>query len=379
MHTTMTLGILLAGTALWGWSAQEGLGDSRGAPESGLVPAPLGTVEDQVAGGMSAEEVGRWVAALGSEDLEARLSAYEELVEAGRGREAVRAQIEAWARERADLELAWTARLLLRELEHCEVRAEDRSARHGGGLMPLRGPHGIDPFDWDLTEELFGSVGRHLPQLEDLFVSPGQALPQGGFSQSQGFSLQSGPDGVKVEMREMVDGEEKVKTYEAESMEALLKAYPELKEHIQAGSTLESPFGALEPFSGDLLDPFGGLPRVGIGGGGGHSWFDVASPSPRTDRLGVRVLETDAGLEVVHVLRGSLGAALGLRIGDRIVALNDVSIHSVADVKRALAARKPDQDVRVEVLEAGGNQALRSWSPPASEATDNSGNLKPVF
>lgn len=49
-------------------------------------------------------------------DLPAREQAYDELVALARGHTAIRATVEAWARESASLELAWTSRLVMREL-----------------------------------------------------------------------------------------------------------------------------------------------------------------------------------------------------------------------------------------------------------------------
>lgn len=49
-------------------------------------------------------------------DLAARERAYDELVALARGHTAIRATVEAWGRESSSLELAWTSRLVMREL-----------------------------------------------------------------------------------------------------------------------------------------------------------------------------------------------------------------------------------------------------------------------
>jgi hypothetical protein len=175
-------------------------------------------------------------------------------------------------------------------------------------------------------------------------------------SQSEGFSMQLGPDGVRVEVREEVNGEEQTKTYEAESLEALLETYPELKDRVDAGGGLRLGLRGQGLSVPDRLRGLDDLPM-------------------RTDRLGVQVREpgafsrtvpglaSDTGLEVVGVLPGSLGEALGLSEGDVVVLLNGRTIHGIADVKTALAERLEGEGVEVEVIGRDDQTRTRRWEP----------------
>ena len=60
------------------------------------------------------------------------------------------------------------------------------------------------------------------------------ALLQGGLgsSQSSSVSVQESPEGIRVEVTEIVDGEESVQVYEGSDRESLLETYPELEPHL---------------------------------------------------------------------------------------------------------------------------------------------------
>ena len=322
MKIAATLAALSAVTLLWAAPAQQALSP---VPEP-LAPIPSADDFDGAA----------WAEALRSSDLSERKKAYESvLAEAGR-RADVHEVVKGWAADESNVELAWTAQLMLRELD----------ADPPGSLRTFRSPRwNASPFPGfgprDLFEELdslfdFGPATpfKTLPQIKDLFLE-GQ-----GSSRSEGLSIEAGPDGVKVELRELVDGKEEVKTYEAESMDALLEAHPELKDRI----------GGLR-----------GLRQV----------------EPRTDLLGIRMLPPDArrapvegvreglGLEVVEVVPGTLADFLGLEVGDVVVSINGVEISSAEDVKRVLAEREKDAPVEVDVVSADEKNWTRTWKPAA--------------
>lgn len=325
-----------------------------------------------------------WARDLRAPELETRRRAYEEALAGAARSPGVRETVENWAAGE-DLELAWTAQLLLREL--------DRSGSGGGALRgPWHRGFGAGPFRWrglDTTEpeELFR-------QLDSLFEAPlggflfedwpggrwrsrgvdphgGLGGPSGvpdphdpgslwssGGSSSQGLSLQMGPDGVRVEVRESEDGNEKVRTYEAESMDALLEAHPELRDRLGEGP------GNADGFRGLLRRPFmdGGRPPVSL------------QPSQlRTDRLGVQVSPVEeGGLRVMGILPGSLGEALGLELGSVLTKINGVAIEGVEDVLRMLGQRSEDAPVEVEARGVDGERTLHRWEPEL----DSGGNRR---
>jgi hypothetical protein len=179
---------------------------------------------------------------LAQPDLDRRMAAFDETV-ARLGDPAVRAEVERLA-QRSD-ELGWTARLLLRDAR--------RPAAVGGLPRGLGG----------------------LPRIQDLFDSqpwpgfPGSGgWPVGGSSSSSSsVQVEQGPDGVRVEVHTSENGQESVRVYEGESLEALKRENPELEEAMGGSLRLEfqgSPFGG-SLLDLDLFDRLGGRAPFGPG------------------------------------------------------------------------------------------------------------------
>jgi hypothetical protein len=350
MNTPLTLSLLLATAALGARPAQEA-----------LTPVDSSLSQQGLPGARS-YDMGALAESLRSDDLAERHRAYEEALGAARDEPGVREVVEGWSRDTNRLELAWTAQLMLRELD-----TVPRRRARGVDRFPFGGPQALPGLDEDLfgpswMDDLFGDLERLMgPGHGGLVPIPNQGLAPGSGSRSEGFQLQLGPDGVRVEVREEVDGEEQTKTYEAESLEALLETYPELKDRVSSGRG----FGFALP--GQRL-PGRGLLR------------GLEDLPMRTDRLGVQVREPgafrrtvpglaeDTGLEVVGVLPGSLGEALGLTDGDVVVLLNGRTIRGVADVKSALAERLEGEGVEVEVIGRDEKTRTLRWAPPAKSS-----------
>jgi len=87
--------------------------------------------------------------------------------------------------------------------------------------------------------------------------------------------------------------------------------------------------------------------------------------------LGVSLLETPlppdwaawagtpAGFLVTSVVAGSPADEAGLLIGDLIVALDGVALHSAGQLSQALASVRPDQAVEVGLIRGGRPQTVR--------------------
>lgn len=194
-------------------------------------------------------------------DLDARMECFDELREAAaRDRDARRA-METISKDGADPDLAFLARLALREPARAAGRSGSPFARRPRTLTP-RGGVSIDPFGGSSIFEIFendpffrGGIGGGLRggdpfedmrrqfeemrrQHEDMRKRVlGGASPFGpGTGRSIGsssMSFEMTPDGVKVTITED-DGSGPVeKVYEAPSKEALLEAHPELRERIR--------------------------------------------------------------------------------------------------------------------------------------------------
>ncbi len=286
-----------------------------------------------------------WRQKLASKDLSARENDFDALVTRAAQSDAARANLETWSRDESALEFAWTCRLALRE-------AKARAAR----VDPMRSME--DPFE-QLRQRMFGSHSGADPfgdfLLLDPFARGGQGLldpfssmptgqdGSGIHAESEGFSMESGPDGVKVHVKKNVNGEMRDEEYSAKSIEELLAAHPELSSHIGgAGTGLQ--FG------------FQGLHAGGLAPG-----------EPRTDILGVTVpAEPESGstgLRIKSVVPGTLAAELGLKPGQVLVSINGRAIKTRDDISGALRDRTAAAALEVEVRDAEGKLTTKNWTP----------------
>ena len=296
-----------------------------------------------------------WEQRLTDPDLDRRLGAFEELSRRASREPGAREQLEAWAAGGSG-ELAWTARLLLRELE-----SRGHSRRHA-------------PFGGDLFDDLFGGQGpgsgfrdlhmhfgdpfaeleERMRELERNFgrsFGPGAGAPpffgppQGGGapgmrSSGRSVNVEVQPDGVRVRIREMRDGEEHVEEYEADSIEALLEQHPELE-------------GSIGSMRTQRVDPRQSAPRRGaLGAQRPMLGIEFTPLDPeRAVELGV---EAGVGLEVRSVLPGSLAERLGLVAGDVVIELAGRPLRDAADVRAALASQLEGSATTAKAIGADG-------------------------
>jgi len=320
-----------------------------------------------------------WKQKLSDADLDRRENAFSELVQRAREDRDLRKAVEQWSKSNAAPELAWSARMALREL-----RSAGR-ARAGGPGDPQRPGSEFDDLRrrFDELEQHFGGMDSTFEDLRARMDSMLHTLPQvpgpqgsGNTQQFQGYTLRIDPDGVTLESTENVDGNGQKKTYKAKDMEELLQNYPELRDKIGSGDGF-----SLHGWPGQN----GFFLRQGQPG---TDWFRNPRPSqqPPTDVLGIYSqkltpeqakeleLEPEQGLRVERVEPGTIAQILGIRRGDTIVELDGQPIYSTDDVRKILKERKADQDLNVKLIGEGSKEArtLR-WSPAAPQP----GNLPP--
>jgi len=269
-----------------------------------------------------------WREALTQLDLKARVGAFDRAVDAARQDATLRDSFQAWAADSTQGELAWTAHLVLH-------LAKDPRGTDPFGSQFFRHPSlpglGEDPFE---------------PFLQGLMPGFGGLQNQGFQSQGQSFSMETGPDGIKVRVESTGPNGDETQEYGAESLDALETTHPEL---FDAGG----PLGSLR---------VGTLAPGGVFGGGLAPV--PSSGPPRTDVLGVMVREDDAGgLLVQRVLPGTIAAGVGLVPGDRITSVRGQHVERVADVKAALSGRAADEEVAVEWIDAGRQPRSATWKP----------------
>jgi hypothetical protein len=327
-----------------------------------------------------------WKKRLGAADFDERVRAFDELAGlAGRNGDARKA-LEAWSKDNQDSELAWTSRLLLREV--------DRSPRHAFGPRGMAGRGGMGGnFDFDDFSRRFDDLDSMFGDLRSQWGDMLGTLPApaaGSKSSSQSMSLQVGPDGVTCEVTENVDGKEQKHTYTAGSIDELLEAHPELRDHL-GGTGFQvfgRPHGSVHIFPRGLS---GSSPRPSTGG---EDLFDQdtdapdANGEPPTDRLGIQCrpvgkdratelgLSDGVGLSVEDVLPGTIAGLLGLRRGDVVIEVDGATIHGTEDVKKALQDRAANADVSVVVVGGDGHKRTLNWKPKPAEVKGQKAEAK---
>ncbi len=350
-----------------------------------------------------------WKKKLSTNDLAQREKAFAELVDLARRDSDARKAVESWADDK-DSELAWTSRLLRREIDRSPdmFRVDPFHGGQWGG--PGSGPgggrgnrgqlYGFQPgqnfggFDWDDFSRRFDDLDSMFGDLREEWGNMLKNMPSpsgDAKSSTKSFNLQSGPDGVTCKVTEEVDGKKVEHTYQAKSMEELLDAHPELRDNFgnEMGNGQFRWFQG-SPGGGVLIHPRGGmlLPRAD-----GSRSFRLddgtdADGNPRTDQLGISCrqvpreranelgLDAGAGLEVMGVVPGSIASLLGLREGDVVSEINGTTIQSTDDVKKALADRSKDGEVAVVVLGQDGDRRTMTWKPKAGDASEKPSGKK---
>lgn len=311
----------------------------------------------------SGDTLDTWRVRLADADLSLREQHFERLIEAARGDPKLQAALAEWAADSANGELAWTARLALREL-----------ASGPYSWLGLRGtahPYFALPFDFDSpfdAERWLDELDSSWRRFDPSATIPAPQAPGSGQSSAESFSLRLAPDGVKVEVQRNVDGKEEVQTYEAESLEQLLEAHPELRGKLEVGGQAFSEDGL-----GNALRRWGlrVIPRRSDA----TSPFGRADAGVRTDILGVVVqpLSTDAaqsagqdpivGLRIERVEPGTIASSMGLQRGHVLIELNGNPIRTRDDITNELKKRAADAALEAVVIDRWGQKRAHTWKP----------------
>jgi hypothetical protein len=338
---------------------------SASAPANGLV-----RVHAQSSGAPNTPDVAAWKDRLTARDLDQREAAYAEFVEALRRDPALAKTAQDW-RDGSDSDLAWTARLALREAQGANDGSPFRSRLRGPGL----GQNDLRSRLDDMQRQ-FGDLDRMFEDFERrLNPNSGGMAPfthNGSTDEHQGYSIEVTPDGVKVEVEENVGGKSEKKTYEAKSLEELYDAHPELKDKIGAHvGVFQGPHAW---WQNDKDDDFFNGPALPPSGGGARTNPPLPlSGGMRTDRLGVGIgdisaddrqaahLEDGVGLKVASIEPNSVASKIGIEVGDVLVDVNGRKIKGAPDVLEVLAQRRADQDIVVTLVDQDGKTRTLTW------------------
>ena len=273
-----------------------------------------------------------WRERLSQRDLNAREQSYAELLELARKDGRIADEVRAWSRGQD--ELAWTARLLLRELDRRGARGALRTFRSDGwGDMQER------------MHERMQDLQQRMERLrEEVERDFGRAFEREGPMPRQQRQVETRQDsnGARVEVRTRTgDGPEDVKVYEGRTLDEIYQAHPELEAENALKDQLAPP--SRRPMVPDrrVLQP-GQQP--------------VTQPVQQRSVLGVMCQPKDGGLQIEEVVDGSIAAQVGLRAGDVLLELNGTPVPSREEVARVLQDRRSGEDLVIIIQDANGKR-----------------------
>lgn len=308
----------------------------------------------------------RWQERLLEKDLDQRERNLAALLKRASLDPVARAFLEERARDPQGGELAWTARLALRELGRSSFPVQGFS----GGPPP--GPLAGDPF----------SAIQHLEEaVKEMFTQDGLDLaprdPRGGTARApsrRNVRIQQDASGAVVRITESVNGTARTRSYPGASLEDILRQYPELEGDLDGFQLRIAP--------GTPIDFRFGLDGRGVGGRS----EPLAGPNPMvpplepqglsapilTDRLGVVVRPVGAeqakelglketGLLVERTVPGTYAHLLGVQPGDVLLELDGVPLATGEDIERGMRTRRPDAPLTLEWFDELGQRQLKTW------------------
>jgi len=316
-----------------------------------------------------------WIALLSEPDLARRERSFELLLRRARLDPMARGFLEVLSTDGTRPDLAWTARLALRELRRTPFLFE--GLLPSAGLLPTTDAF-RQPFTQDvdgLLEELLrqGRFAVPLPPPGGLIDGSGRdrdgGLPgRAGVAQRR-VEVRQTREGAVIEIFENVEGTEERKTYEGESLEDILAHEPDLEREL--GARIRGLAGGGN-FRLHFLAP---------GSGAFDAWAPFLAPQARSqpiraDKLGVRAapvtteharelgLDSGAGLYCLLTAPGTIAHLFGVKRGDVLLELNGIPLRSREDISIALLARSPEDPIRLVWIDGLGQRRSRDWTPP---------------
>ena len=304
----------------------------------------------------------RWRERLLATNLDLRERSFDALLRRARLDPIARAFLEELASDPNGGELAWTARLALREL--------------GRANLPLQGFLGADPVgsaqrmqDW--MEELFGRDGFGV-----MLRHPSRSAPTAPGTRGSGRSVQveQTREGARVRITETIDGQEQTRDFEGNSLEDILAANPELEREL-AGLSIRVGRGVPIDLEFDLGNPLDQRLRRPPKIGQGLPLLPQGRSRPAlTDRLGVIVqVVGDArarelglanqGLVVERAYPHTYAHLLGVKAGDVLIELDEVPLQRPEDIEKVMGAREPDDELTLVWLDELGQRREKTWQP----------------
>jgi hypothetical protein len=333
-----------------------------------------------------------WESRLTSSDLDARELAFDELVNAARTDISLRYALQAWALDPSRNELAWSARMALREVDRQDhplrVAWVPRSGKRQPVMFQLHEPHGgaasapDSKQDGNLRDMQFtGDFPLSDHRMLSLSSRRVLGIPMESRSPArrQGrFELNFQPEGVTLVVTEFSAGKAFQRTYAGASIEQLLRMYPDLRGKVPALSHINT-----QHLSRPAQQGLVGMVQLGPSSSGlpSNVEMQVSLGTRPAKVLGVkctaltvseaerRLLGPGVGLLIEGRVPGSIAEALNLQRGEILVELLGQQLCSTEEISR-LMDENSSHKVIVKIIDRDGIEAIRSWSPSVKPGGD---------
>lgn len=326
-------------------------------------PVPLAVVECEIEEslGNAPFEAEHWAARLSESDHDLRMAAYEAVTEAGRERPEVFRALQTWAKDKSRGDLGWTARMALREIEHTQKQKQEQEP-WGFGTSDLDGLRdesmGLSQVQFERI--LLGKIDqlqRRMAQGLSAGAAPGEGVVP------RVFRLDFGPEGWRLNTRSLGADGGVHQHWEAESIEALLSAHPELEEEFPVLGGLRLRFGLPGVRSAPLIPPVDEGPRTDVLG-------VECRPLTSNEADAMDLLKEEGGLLVARTVPGSIADELGVRRGDILLGLNGTALGAPRDITDVLALRVSGDSIHLRLIDTQGQDRSLMWSAEPLKGRD---------
>jgi len=343
---------------------------------------PQDESEERDLSGLFAREFNaqRWRELLATPDLDRREEYLDTLLKRAGLDPAARAFLEDLAKDPKGGELAWTARLALRQL--------------GRARFPLQDPFSADPFGRagqleEMLRDFMSQDDWNFFQIQPHKLGDPLKALRGQGSQGRSVHFEQNERGARVEITEERDGQPEVRTYEGATLDEILAQNPELEDElgdlavrVQPGAPLGLDFhlGPRNQGRGVPPAPFGNDLR---------ERQQPAQPL-RTDKLGVIVrpltpehrrelgLEEGQGLYVERSANGTFAHLLGIGSGDVLLEIDGQSVGTEDELGNLMAKHAADAPLTVTWIDELGQRRTKTWPGNIEpKAQDDAGQKQP--
>jgi len=389
LRTTLGLAVLTAGLVF--------LSERSQAQDR---PAPTGSPMQLVAGDPLG--IKSWRERLTDLNIDARERAFDELVPFAAQAEDMHLVLQAWSLDSSEPELAWTARLALREVGKLRQRPTpqrvfwtipDQMIRGGStdsgraaignspgaAPSPLEASLSLRQFHTNTNAPLDGGrrVGLGFPRVFKLALepveSPRRRMP---------FMLDVRPEGVALMILENEGGLISNRKYFARSLGALLESQPALLKQVPelAGllSQTSAPDSSFQCGSENQIlrqdGALGALVKAGMQRKSASPGFIISTKvlgvkcTPLSSQEGENsFLGPGVGLRIEQRIPGTVAGELDLRRGDILIEVCGRPVCSLPEITRILEERE-GEEITVKILDRNGLERNRAWSPTVGGA-----------